>query len=58
MLNGAAGGEDAYICDHTIDGNVFIPVSLALSGNRTLNLGFVHVCFCCLAGDFGMYAVE
>ena len=21
-----AAGDDAYICDHTIDGNVFIPV--------------------------------
>ena len=25
---GYSGEEDSYICDHTIDGSVFIPVSL------------------------------
>lgn len=27
------GGEDAYICDHTIDNNVFIPVRPSSSLN-------------------------
>lgn len=26
-----AGGDDTYLCDHAVDGNVFLPVSSTLN---------------------------